>query len=222
MITTHHDIRGRGGRPGRHIWPRSHSGLAVGRGEPDDLGSPAGGAWRARSETGPTPPPAMILKSSQGIRLKSLHGSTAGGMWWLWQPVQTSTGSGEADQPRRAGYAWQADRTGDSPGRERRCPRERGSPGASSEAAGTAGETASLPIGSFESTATGAGARSPPRRVARRGSSQTVFREGEDSCGPGDPSTPAIVTNAAARRAIPAAGGNLRCRPVISAVGCRA
>src|SRR5215472_13276439 len=96
---THHDIRGRGGRPGRHIWPRSHSGPAVGRGEPDDLGSPAGGAWRARSETGPTPPPAMILKSSQGIRLKSLHGSTAGGMSWSWQPVQTSTGSGEADQP---------------------------------------------------------------------------------------------------------------------------
>jgi hypothetical protein len=32
----------------------------------------------------------------------------------------------------------------------------------------------------------GADVRSPPRRVAQRGSSRTVFREGIYSCGPGD------------------------------------
>jgi len=30
--------------------------------------------------------------------------------------------------------------------------------------------------------------RSPPRREAHRGSSRTVFREGDIRCGPGDPS----------------------------------
>src|SRR5712691_6490969 len=49
----------------------------------------------------------------------------------------------------------------------------------------------------------GADVRSPPRRVAQRGSSRTVFREGFHSCGPGDPSTPANVPNAAARHPIP-------------------
>jgi hypothetical protein len=37
--------------------------------------------------------------------------------------------------------------------------------------------------------------RSPPRRMAQRGSSRTVFREGE-RCGPGDTATPAMVSNA--------------------------
>src|SRR5215470_1210723 len=54
----------------------------------------------------------------------------------------------------------------------------------------------------------GADVRSPPRRVARRGSSRTVFRDGGD-CGPGDTNTPAIVSNAAALRAIPAPGAQL-------------
>src|SRR5262249_26986940 len=41
---TPHDISGRGRRPGRCIWPRSHSGSgASGRGRTDDHGSTAGG-----------------------------------------------------------------------------------------------------------------------------------------------------------------------------------
>src|SRR5262249_14363162 len=52
-------------------------------------------------------------------------------------------------------------------------------------------------------TPQGADVRSPPRRVAPRGSSQTVFRAGICGCGPGDPSTPAIVPNAAAMHPIP-------------------
>jgi Winged helix DNA-binding domain len=41
------------------------------------------GEWQSKSRNGPAASPAMILKTSQCIRLKSLqdHGSTAGGGW---------------------------------------------------------------------------------------------------------------------------------------------
>src|SRR5260370_39396440 len=45
--------------------------------------------------------------------------------------------------------------------------------------------------------------RSPPRRMARRGSSLTVFRDGY-RCGPGHTATPAMVPNAARPADVPA------------------
>src|SRR5215469_7759370 len=76
---------GGGGRPGSRIWPRSHSGSGspVGRNLMISHGSSAGGAWRDKSETLPSPLSSMIPGSSQSLRLKDPrdYGSGAGGAW---------------------------------------------------------------------------------------------------------------------------------------------
>jgi hypothetical protein len=58
-----------------------HEALAGGSGR--DHGRGADGGWQNKSPNGPAASPAMILKSSQLMRLKSLqdHGSSAGGEW---------------------------------------------------------------------------------------------------------------------------------------------